>query len=259
MKHAVILLATLLISQISLCQSGFKEFEDIIDYDETYETLESNMGELNGVDLSKFWLDNENERRFGFIGANYRRLRIKFLSIIKNVDHPTQYLIYGKSNVSDHICEFQGVIEIKESYYVKTNEFPYGNTGILAGFYTFYEDPNMMHSGTFKGRFVTYWYKDKNGDIRYNDLLAVSAMYNNNQFAGTWMQYGKRIEKIANWGDRRIPNSGDLDVGTSEFCPSQKYGANGWLPFRIANGMKSDRMDVESVRTSENREWWKED
>jgi hypothetical protein len=258
MKYINLFLFSLIFS-ISSYGQGLKDYSDIIDFDDEYETMNSNINELKSRDLSDFWINNKSERRFGFIGKNYRRLHIKFLSIIKNPNDSLEYFVYGKSMVSDNVCEFQGVLKIKESFFIKSLEFPNGNNGILAGIYSFYENPNSKHSGSFNGRFSTSWYKDENGEIKYNDLWDVAAQYNNNQFAGTWTEYGKGNVLKANWGDSRIPLSGDLDVGTSEFCPAQKYASNGWITFMIANGASPDRMNVEGARKTENREWWKEE
>jgi len=252
------LFALSLIISLSGFGQGLKNYSDIINIDDVYETANSNLNELRSKDLSNLWISNKSERQLGFIGNNYQRLHVRFLSIIKNPNDSLEYLVYGKSMVSDNICEFQGVLKIKESYYIKSLEYPSGENGILTGEYSFYENPNSTHSGIFKGRFSTYWYKDKKGDIHYNDLWKSSAMYNNNQFAGIWTEYGKDKGLIANWGDSRIPLSGDLDVGTSEFCPAVKYASNGWIMFLIANGASPDRMNIDEARRSENREWWKE-
>jgi len=257
MKYIIFLIISLIISFSSYGQ-GLNDYSDIIDIDDEYKIIKSNLEELRESDLSSFWINNESERRLGFIGNNYRRLHIKFLSIIKNQKDSLEYFVYGKSMVSDNICKFQGVIRIKDSYYINSLEYPNGKHGILVGEYAFFEKSNTTHSGTFKGRFTTYWYKDENGIVKYNDIWDVSAMYNNNQFAGTWTEYGKVKESIVNWGDSRIPLSGDLDVGTSEFCPSEKYASNGWIIFMIANGASPDRMNIDEARKSENREWWKE-
>ena len=50
-----------------------------------------------------------------------------------------------------------------------------------------------------------------------------SANYINNQFTGTWKPYNSNNERTANWGDYRIPQSGDLDIGASEFSPADKH------------------------------------
>ncbi|MGB1217773.1 MAG: hypothetical protein ACPG5P_07840, partial [Saprospiraceae bacterium] len=83
----------------------------------------------------------------------------------------------------------------------------------------------------FQGRFMTYFYKDEKGEIKYNDLWNISPDFNNNQFAGHWTSYEDDKQIIANWGDNRIPLSEDLDVGETGFQPSEKYLANGWEEF----------------------------
>jgi hypothetical protein len=234
-----------------------EKYKDLINIGDEYILNSSNLDEMKTIDLSNFWFENEAERSFGFIGSNYRRLRVKYISIIKNVDNPTKYFVYGKTKVKDNICEFQGFIEIKESYYTKSLEFADKKTGIVAGEYTFFENPTNNHAGKFNGRFITYWYKDENGVLKYNDLLSAAASYNNNQFAGNWTGYGKTTSLTANWGDSRIPQSGDLDVGTSEFGINDKYQANGWDTFIKAwhGGYGSE--ETKQAREDENIEWWK--
>ncbi len=257
MKQSLSILIFFLISLTSFSQ-GLEKYKDIIDIDDEYEIVKSNLDELSLIDLSDFWINNTTERRFGFIGENHRRLRIKFLSLIKDGENSNQYFIYGKSKVSENICEFQGLIEIKESYYLKTLEYPDGKTGILAGEYTFYENSKTKHSGIFRGYFVTYWYKDKDGKIKYNDLWDVSSMYNNNQFVGIWTKYDKSNKMTANWGDSRIPQSRDLDVGTSEFGINRKYQSNGWDSFIKSWSGGFNKEETEKARNIENEIWWKE-
>ncbi len=141
MKYIYLLFIGLIVS-ISGFGQGLKDYSDIIDIDDEYETTKSNLHEIKTIDLSSFWVNNESERRFGFIGNNYRRLFTKFISIIKNPNDSLEYLVYGKSMVSDNICEFQGMIKIKESFYINSSEYPTGNTGFLAGEYIFYENPS---------------------------------------------------------------------------------------------------------------------
>ncbi|WP_174293631.1 hypothetical protein [Nafulsella turpanensis] len=249
MKGFIPLFLCMWLSTTTFAQPGLDEYKDIIDLDDKYTSIGSNMEEIQKLDLSTFWSGNESERRFGFIGSNYRRLHIKFISVIKNPVQPNEYFVYGKSKAADNICSFQGIIKIKESHYLKTLENPEGNTGVLAGEYTFYEDSKTKHSGTFQGKFVTYWYKDKEGHIRYNNLWDVSAMYNNNQFVGTWTGYDKENRMTANWGDSRIPQSGDLDVGSSEFGPNEKYHPYGWKLFA---DVMAGKMEWEPET------WWKD-
>lgn len=240
----------------SLTQSqNLEKYSDIIDIDDDFEVLKSNTDELKDIDINDFWFNNTSEQQFGFIGKSYRRLHLKLFSLIQNPENKLEYLVYGKSMVSNNICDFQGYLRIAESNYIKSSETPNGNHGILAGEYKFFENPNMHLAGIFKGRFVTYWYKNDNDEIKYNDLWVVSAMYNNNQFAGSWTAYAKENSLKANWGNGRVPDSGDLDVGTSEFYPNQKYVSNGWVGFMLNTNVSKDRIKTDGGG-NETKQWW---
>jgi len=221
------------------------------------EMVNSNIDEIKTFDIKNIW-DNKilQHHRFGFIGSNYQRLYIRFLSIIKNVNSPNQYFVYGKSRVSNNICEFIGTIDIQESYYLQSDESFTNNSGVMVGEYVFYENSENIHSGVFEGRFVTYWEKDKEGNLIYKELPVCCG---NNQFTGTWTSYEKNLKLIANWGNNRIINSGDLDVGTSEFGVNKKYQANGWDSFIKYTRGGYDKSVFEEAGKEEMREWWKEE
>ncbi|MEL6822095.1 MAG: hypothetical protein AAFP70_10060, partial [Calditrichota bacterium] len=193
-------------------------YHDVINIDDDIVPTRQNLDEISSVDVSQFWINNPNERRFGFIGENYQRLRLKFLSIEKDPSNPLRYSIRGKSKVAKNINSFTGDFIIKNSFYYKSLEYPEGDSGILVGEYHLKEDSTEAHSGEFKGLFATYWYKDSTGVIQYNNRGDVSALYCNNQFLGKWISYSKPLTLVANWGDSRIPQSGGMDIGTSEFA-----------------------------------------
>lgn len=50
---------------------------------------------------------------------------------------------------------------------------------------------------------------------------------------GTWTEYNSNEMKCSNWGERRIPFSGDLDIGAGEFSPNPKYFDKGWENLKI--------------------------
>jgi hypothetical protein len=231
---------------------SLEKYKDLINPDDNLEIVKSNFEDIKKIDLNKFWINNPIERRHGFIGSNYRRLDIKFLSIIKNSKSPNQYFVYGKSRVSKNICEFQGTLEIQESYDFKSLEF--GNCVVIAGDYTFFESPEIKSSGMFNGRFVTYCTKSATGELGYLDLPATRG---NNQFSGEWKDYKKQKGIVANWGDSRIPNSGDLDVGTSEFGINLKYQMYGWDSFIKTQRGRYDKETMEEAIKAEDFEWWK--
>lgn len=229
MKYLSLILILNFISYSHAQNKILDKYESVINYlEDDYIVLNNNTTELESLDLSNLWLNIPNKITYGFIGSSYKKMEINFNQLIKNPYSKTEYIVTGNSIVIGNSCQFIGVLKIDYSCYVKCTEMPNGNHGILVGTYILKEKATNKYSGEFEGMFSTYWYKDDNGKIRYDDTWFVSAGFNNNQFSGTWREYGKTIKKQANWGDGRIPNSGDLDVGASEFSPSKKYINNGW-------------------------------
>ena len=55
--------------------------------------------------------------------------------------------------------------------------------------------------------------------------------FRNNQFMGSWKSYRGSLSLKCNWGDTRIPQDGDLDVGVGLFYPNEKYAKYGWQSF----------------------------
>lgn len=253
MKPIFIALFLFLAQALVYCQE-LERYEDLLILDDQFEIKESNLDEIGKLNLKNFWIKNPEESRFGFIGSNYRRLDVVFVSIIKDENNPLVYRVYGKSRVSANICEFQGTIEISKSFYLSSFEYFAGKGGVIAGDYHFYEDRDANHPGVFQGRFVTYWNKDRNDSIVYMQLPAIEG---NNQFAGTWQGYGTSKSLEANWGDSRIPFSADLDVGTSEFGVNRKYQQYGWDSFIKAWAGGFDKETTKRAREEENKAWWK--
>lgn len=210
-------------------------------------------------DFSPLWTKTENSAIFGFIGDDYQRLYIKILSATKDKKNPDTYLIFGKSMVKNNICDFSGTIEITKARVYKqlSTEIDgeYKNKritqqGIIFADYRFAENKNQQHSGVFEGILYSAWYLDKKG-IGYDDIESGADGFTNNQFAGTWKEYNKNTSKTANWGDYRIPLSGELDMGAGEFAPDRKYLKSGWQNYHDAyygNNAKA--------RKTEERKWW---
>jgi hypothetical protein len=238
--NRIIFVITILIFNLNLYgQSDIEVYKDLMDIDEEIVVKKINLEQMKNHDLSNLWMIERQESIHGFIGKKYRRLRIRFISVIKDMNNPTDYLVYGKTKVNNNLCEFQGKIKIDNSFAISDNS----KYGVLVGRYKFFENSSLEHSGCFEGRFATFWYIDANEKVQYNDKWSVSAMYNNNQFAGSWTDYITNNKLVANWGESRILISGDLDVGTSEFIPDEKYRKNGWETF-----LKSDSV--------EKGKWW---
>lgn len=197
---------------------------------------------LSKFDFSHILIHTDNSLVYGFIGDNYQRIRVKIISITKT--GADTYTAYGKSMVKNNIDEFRGTLNITNIRRFK--ETPYGvddeykgkgikGAYIILGTYNFAEAANQQHSGVFKGTFRTNFYLDKNNNVHYDDIELNADGYSNNQFVGQWVSYSGKA-KTCNWGDYRIPDCGDLDVGAGEFSPNDKYAGNGWQTPNVSAG-----------------------
>ncbi len=208
--------------------------------------------------LDKFQIENDTEtverpEPLGYIGNNFQRFQIHFISVIKNADNKLQYFVYGKTKVKENICRFQGTITIIKAELYKDEEFPTLWQGVVRGEYVFYENPHHAGSGVLRGKFQTDFYINEKGEIKYNGLMAIADGFSNNQFEGTWTSYKTGVSKKCNWGDFRIPDSQKLDIGAGEFAPADEYLKNGWQNYIQAWG---DNPEAIKARKKENEKWW---
>jgi hypothetical protein len=176
----------------------------------------------------------------GYIAPNYRRIEIYFTSVSKNPANALKYTVSGISVVGTNKHVFSGLIEVdsvrefREMHFGIDEEWKDAGLkaqGVLIGHYRFEESRDNKHSGTFQGIMTLYWYVDKNEVLHYDVLEAYSDMYRNNQYVGTWTEYGNKADRVCNWGEYRIPFSGDLDIGAGEFGPNPKYDEQGWKAY----------------------------
>lgn len=193
---------------------------------------------LEAYDLGALWTEKQ-EAILGAIGTNYQRLQIRFTSIIKDPAHPRRYNVKGKSKVKANVCDFTGTITLEtarayspaalKSFLV---DFPYvpkdiATRGLLCAKVVLDEDPQQKFPGRFEGRLISHFWIDKGNRI-HRDGLTDKTEFRNNEFVGTWTSQDKKNVKQVRWGEHRVPLSGDLDNGSSEFYPNQKYIKNGW-------------------------------
>lgn len=213
------------------------------------------LGKIDNPEITEFTLTAENVKaeyiqydfstllipRFdflGFIDTTYRRIKIYFTSVAKNSSDASTYDVKGISIVNNTKCNFNGNIKFNQIRKYKDLHFGVDayleNAGIKAegliiADYEFKEDSTQKNSGIFKGIITFYWYMDKFGILHYDDIdLHSSDRYYNNQYVGTWKEYGKTNYKVCNWGEWRIPFAGNLDIGAAEFSPNPIYKDRGW-------------------------------
>jgi hypothetical protein len=214
-------------------------------------------------DFAKLWTKTTNQNIYGFIGDQYQRIRVKFISI-KKIPATNTYTVVGRSMVKTNICDFTGTIAITDISKLENISYgvddEYKNKGIkgrfvMKGNYSFAETKGQPHSGTFEGSFETSFYLDKSNTIIYDDIDLDADGYANNEFAGIWKMYDSNFTQRCNWGDFRIPNSGDLDLGAGEFSPNDKYLKYGWQTVRDA--YIGNKPNSKMALKEEKAEWWK--
>jgi hypothetical protein len=174
----------------------------------------------------------------GFIGKDYQRIFIYFNSVKKSSDKGI-YLVSGTTLVLNNKCNFSGTITIMQIREFKTLNFgadqlykdSIKTQGLIIGDYRFEEYKNQSHPGEFKGVMSLFWYINRKDELIYDRIeLMTSDEYKNNQYVGIWRDYKTNEGKTCNWGEYRIPFSGDLDYGSAEFAPREKYYNKGWHP-----------------------------
>lgn len=211
--------------------------------------------------LSKFQAEDdtiiiERQDPIGYIGENFQRFYIHFISVIQNPTNKLEYLIYGKTRVKSNVCSFQGKINILDSKIYIASEIPGVKQGYITGNYSFFEDSKQKGSGFLTGKFTTNFYIDKKGNLKYDAIMFMADSFENNQFEGYWTSYKNNDKKNCCWGDYRIPNSRGLDYGTGEFMVNEEYMKNGWQTFVLSESQKPDSDDVKKAIKEEERKWW---
>ncbi len=214
--------------------------------------------------LSKFQIENDTTtvnrpEPLGYIGENFQRFHIHFISAIQNPKNTLQYFIYGKTKVKENICIFQGTLTIEKSRTYDKGDIPTLKQGFVQGQYEFFEDPDQKGTGILKGNFRTNFYIREQGELKYDAIAFIADGFENNQFEGTWISYKTKKSKNCNWGDYRIPQcnwQNGCDTGAGEFSINDKYLKNGWENYKLAWGYYPDKPEVIKAREKEKEKWW---
>lgn len=193
----------------------------------------------------------------GFIGDTYQRIQIHFTSIIQNPSNRYEYFACGKTKVRETVCMFQGTIKITNARLYDTAEVPEYRQGFVECDVNLYEDSKQQSTGFFAGKLKTYFLIDDKGVFRYDAITLWYDGFCNNQFVGTWTSYKTNATKTCNWGDYRIPESGDLDGGAGEFTVTGRFVKNGWESYVfLKQHYGEDTPEVIKAKQKEEM-WWK--
>ena len=224
---------------VLLCSAMYAQpctFKDVVK-----ETTHNVPYEKYNIHLDMLQVLNGKKDNFlGFIGVNRKRLRITFTSIKKSEENKDVYEVEGFSTVMNkNKRTFKGTFTLQSHYRLTAPSFDGDEPlkkGEAEGFstfsYTLKEDENLTATGVFKGEMLVLWYKAINKKPVYTELFIQSDGSRNYQFFGTWTSYKTKKTSVASWGERRIPCSGDFDLGDGDFGPNPKYWQYGWEEFR---------------------------
>ncbi len=247
---------------------------------------------IKTFDLSKLWrgdsirvLENEHysaeklifegeltdkfPEPYGFIGLDYQRFYIHYLTIKKDTGNAYRYVVTGKTKVKDSVRKFYGTITVVKARVSKEvtvmivprpdkkNSEVLFKQGVAYCDIKFTEDTTRPTSGTITGRLTTRFYLDSSQHMFYDNLNNISDSYCNNQFIGLWKKNKTDSIKRCSWGDYRIPACGDLDEGAGGFSPADKYLMNGWQNYRDANFGGPETPATKRAAALENFRWWK--
>ena len=222
---------------VLLCSAMYAQpctFEDVVKettYDVPYKKYTAPL------DMEKV-LNAEKSNFLGFIGTNYKRLRITFTSIKKSEKNKDVYEVEGFSIVMNkNKRTFKGTFSLLSHYKFaeQTVDVPLPKKGEIVGYSTFSyelaEDDNLTATGVFKGKMIVMWLKKVNAAPVYF-LPFNRDSERNYQFFGTWTSYKTKKTSVASWGEDRIPCSRDFDEGVGDFIPKPQYWQYGWEEFR---------------------------
>lgn len=206
--------------------------------------------------------DRENSKEkikraepIGFIGNDYQRFFIHLISVKKSTTNPYEYIVSGKTKVRETIRPFDGKIIIKKAILYTDGDLPNYQQGLATCEVNFTEDKLQTSTGVIKGSLQIGFALEKLNKIKYNALMFYADGFSNNTFRGTWTSYRTKVIKKCNWGDYRIPDSGDLDIGAGEFSANPKYFNKGWKNY-ILTQFGETEIDVDKAKKNERKKWW---
>lgn len=190
----------------------------------------------------------------GYRNTNYQRFYIHFDSVYKS--DKNSYVAIGRTRYRDTIRSFEGIITLDSASTAHSTDIS-RSVGIafvsLYGHYCFIEDSTTNASGKIYGN-VEYDCIIKNGQLLYDtDGIDYSDTYKNRQYAGQWIAHNGNRTEPCNWGDFRIPNSKEFDIGAGIFFPTDEYSDNGWQLYKARFYEYSQTTYDEYMKDSK---WW---
>ncbi|WP_210198816.1 hypothetical protein [Aquimarina sp. U1-2] len=173
---------------------------------------------------------SSNHPTYGFYGEHKKRLKVRIVSVTKDLKNPNEYFVYGKTKRNEIIRPFIGKIIIQKNYKTEDikNSSPIQSTlqGIIMATYIFYESAENS-TVFFEGMVYSKWYVNTKDEVKYDVRNMLFAdQFSNNAFIGRMITEDNSI--VCNWADYFPPEAGDLVTkNTTQFIPNVKYVEEG--------------------------------
>ena len=196
------------------------------------------------MDLSPVW---KNNGYIGFIGADRQRLSVSIGEAYLKENQT--YELTGSIMSPYYCCDIKGELLVLHIYpKAPTKGGHLKGEQLYEVFGVYRIEETGERSGRFEG-FVQSEVLTQDGKAFLCGMDEADATYRNNQFEGTWIADDNGLQKEANWGLGRIPDSGDLDIGEQMFLPAEKYWKNGWDAYE-RDARDEARIYMESLYTN---------
>ena len=144
----------------------------------------------------------------------------------KSAGNKYLYIVPVQTRVRETIRSFSSTLTMKQATLEKVVEYGTYKQGTAACAVELLEDPKQISTGSIKGTMLIGFVIDNQGVIRYDALLFYADVFANNTFQGNWTSSKTGAVKKCNWGDYRIPESGDLDKFAGKYTVPLFFFAN---------------------------------
>ncbi len=137
------------------------------------------MGQIKSYDLSTVLVTDsilteniegkekiKHSEIIGFIGDDYQRFFIHYISVIQNPTNAHEYFVYGKTKVKNNICPFHGLITVRQSEICNSEEMLMYKQGFAICDVILYEDKKQTSTGFIKGKLKSKFLIDNKGNFR---------------------------------------------------------------------------------------------
>jgi len=189
--------------------------------------------DCSSYDLVEFLNTYKDYGTDGVFDTMFHRIQFHFANIKRNENDNCTYTVSGFDRLKGLVTPFNGEIKIERIVKNQGNlyqpETPSDDRLIeFNGTFILREDKEIKGSGIFKG--TVYFMLTLNKENKLVDNMGeyMGDGFSNFIYEGTWTSYTTGKIKKCIWGQGRLPNTADFDIGAGELVVNEKYLKNGW-------------------------------